>query len=378
VSVADHRAGYGITGAPLAIEDSIVTGVAGGEYGIQGFIAAYDADTGQLRWKFNTIPGPGEPGHHTWEGDSWKNGGAATWMTGSFDPELDSLYWGVGNPSPTYDGAMREGDNLYANSVVALDPKTGRRKWHFQFTPHDEHDWDAVQVPILIESQQGLGAPRKLMLWANKNGFYYVLDRESGKMLLARALVRQNWAEAIDPNGRPILNPNMSPSPRGTLTYPGEMGATNWWPPAYSPLAHLFYVLTLDSGSLFFRNEEPFRKGEMFNRGTSQPAPGEAHRFAIQAVVPETGQLKWEYRLSPRQPKRSHYMGGLLSTAGGLIFGSDGAWFLALDAHTGKELWRFNAGGDIAAAPITYMVDGRQYVAVAAGRAILTFSLDRE
>ncbi|MEE8161167.1 MAG: PQQ-binding-like beta-propeller repeat protein, partial [Acidobacteriota bacterium] len=251
VQIADPQSGYSSTAAPLAVKDKIVTGIAGGEFGIRGFVDAYDAETGKRVWRFHTIPRAGEAGSDTWEGDSWKTGGSPTWVTGSFDPELNLIYWGTGNPSPAWDGEVREGDNLYSNSIVALDADTGKLKWYFQFTPHDTHDWDACQIPVLVDAEFR-GRLRKLMLWPNRNAFYYVLDRETGEFLLAREFAKQTWAEKIDQNGRPIVKPNTDPSPEGTLVYPSSNGAANWWSPSYSPIAGLVYVTAYDGADIYY------------------------------------------------------------------------------------------------------------------------------
>ena len=245
VEVADYRAGYSITVAPLAVKDKVIVGIAGGEFGIRGFLDAYDAKTGKRVWRFYTVPGPGEPGNETWEGESWKTGGAPTWVTGSFDPELNLIYWGTGNPGPDYNGEVRKGDNLYSDCVIALDADTGKLKWYFQFTPHDVHDWDATQIPVLVDAEFR-GHQRKLMLWANRNAFFYLLDRETGEFLLAKAFARQTWAERIDEKGRPVRKPKTSPTSEGTLVHPAVEGGTNWYSPSYSP--HHRTVLSLGVG----------------------------------------------------------------------------------------------------------------------------------
>ena len=299
VEIADYTKGFSVTHAPLALNEMILVGVSGGEFGIRGFLDAYDAKTGKRMWRFYTVPGPGDPGHESWSGDSWKTGGGPTWMTGSYDADLGLVYWGVGNPSPVYQGDFRIGDNLYTDSVVALDAKSGRLKWYYQFTPHDEHDWDANQIPVLVDTEFR-GRPRKLMLWANKNGFYYVLDRVSGEFLMARAFARQTWAESIDESGRPVLAPNSRPSPRGTLVYPGSAGATNWWSPSFNPESHLFYLGVLERGQTFFKGEEPAEPvdGQFFLGSASQTPRGEPPpKFYIRALVPETGEMAWEFEL---------------------------------------------------------------------------------
>jgi alcohol dehydrogenase (cytochrome c) len=369
--VADPREGYSGTGAPLVVKDKVITGIAGGEFGIRGFIDAYDAATGARVWRFDTVPAPGAPGHDTWAGESWQNGGAPTWMTGSFDPALNLVYWGVGNPGPDWNGAHRGGDNLFSDSVVALDADRGTLQWHFQFTPHDEHDWDATQVPVLVDTVRD-GRTRRLMYVANRNGFFYVLDRQTGAFQFAREFARQTWAERIDERGRPILKPGVSPSPEGVFVAPSANGAANWWPPAYSPATGLFYVTAYDGGATFFSSEAEHVTGEMHLGGTigeEDPAPDAVS--AIRAIDPISGARVWEFLLKPKS------MSGLLATAGGLIFGgSIDGYVFALDASTGADLWHRSVGGAVIAAPITYAVNDAQYVAVAAGDTIVVFSVD--
>jgi len=368
VEVAKATDGYTITSAPLAAGGKILIGVAGGEFGIRGFLDAYDAATGNRDWRFFTVPGPGEAGHDTWTEDSWQRGGGPTWLTGSFDPELNLVYWGVGNPGPPYRGDSRAGDNLYTNSVVALDLETGQLRWHFQFTPHDEHDWDANQVPVLVDLAVS-GAARRVMLWANRNGFFYVLDRETGQFLIGLPFVKQTWAEKLDDNGRPVAFPESSPSQRGSIVWPG-LGGTNWQSPSYSPITGLFYVNVLERPSVFLKESVLHsRKGDLVLGGGQQPGVGQAF---VRALMPATGELAWEYRLG--SDRDSH--AGLLSTSSNLVFGGDGEGvFLALDALTGKELWRTNLGRPIRAAPIAFTNDGAQVIAVAAGASLFTFSV---
>jgi alcohol dehydrogenase (cytochrome c) len=371
VQSADPATGYSKTAAPLVIGDKVISGIAGGEYGIRGFLDAYDAKTGELAWRFYTIPGEGEPHNDTWEDDSWKTGGAPTWITGAYDPDLNLVYWGTGNPGPDWNGEAREGDNLYSDSVVALDADTGELKWHFQFTPHDVHDWDATQIPILIDIEFD-GRPRKLMLFPNRNGFFYVLDRVTGEFLRGTAFAKQTWAERIDENGRPIRIPGMLPNEEGVLVYPSVNGAANWWSNTYSPRTELLYVVTYDGADTFYIGEDEYVPGEMFVGGAPERyVPQETYASMIRALDPRTGDTRWEF---PLQPKTQS---GLLSTASDLVFGgSVDGYFYALDAVNGAELWRINVGGNVKAAPISYMVGGVQYVTVAAGNAILTFGLD--
>ena len=368
---ADAATGYSKTAAPLVIGDKVISGIAGGEYGIRGFLDAYDAKTGELAWRFYTIPGEGEPYNDTWEDDSWKTGGAPTWITGAYDPDLNLVYWGTGNPGPDWNGEAREGDNLYSDSVVALDADTGELKWHFQFTPHDVHDWDATQIPILIDIEFD-GRPRKLMLFPNRNGFFYVLDRVTGEFLRGTAFAKQTWAERIDENGRPIRIPGMLPNEEGVLVYPSVNGAANWWSNTYSPRTELLYVVTYDGADTFFIGEDEYVPGEMFVGGAPERyVPLETYASMIRALEPRTGETRWEF---PLQPKTQS---GLLSTASDLVFGgSVDGYFYALDAVNGAELWRINVGGNVKAAPISYMVGTVQYVTIAAGNSILTFGLD--
>ena len=373
VTVADSSKGYSITAAPLAIDNMIVTGVAGGEYGIRGFIDAYDGLTGKRLWRFDTVAKAGQPGSESWGDDSLPKGGAPTWLTGAFDPELRLIYWGVGNPSPNFYGDNRSGDNLYSNSVVALDADTGQLRWYFQFTPHDLHDWDSVQIPVLVDTVFK-GSKQKLLAWANRNGFYYLLDRTTGKFLFGTPFVKQTWTDGLDNNGRPRVRPESIPTVRGSEVYPGIAGATNWWPPTYDPALELLYVPTVDKGAIFYASaSEPLDEfGENLG-GTTMAIPNEDARVAVKAIEVTSGRIRWQHGGPPR---RTHMeMSGLMSTAGKLVFGGDGEVFFALDAESGAELWRFATGGTISAAPVSYEVAGRQYVAIAACRSILVFAL---
>jgi alcohol dehydrogenase (cytochrome c) len=355
--------------APLAIRGKVVIGVSGGEAGIRGFVDAYDSKSGQRAWRFWTIPGPGDAGHDTWSGDGWKTGGGSTWVTGSYDPELNLVYWGVGNPGPDWNGDSRPGDNLYTCSLVALDGNTGALRWHFQFTPHDSHDWDAAHVPILFDAEIR-GTRRKLIASANRNAFYYVLDRSSGEFVAGRAYTRQTWAKGLDDHGRPIVLPGTEPSEQGTLLWPNLNGGTVWFSPSYSPQTRLFYVAASEVGSVYYKREADYKPGTFFAGGGEAEAPGVEGTGAIRALEAATGQLRWEFAL------HSAPWAGLLSTAGGLVFGgANEGNFFALDAGTGKPLWEFQTGGPVAANPVSFTVDGRQYVAVAADRVLYVFGL---
>ncbi|MBI1789259.1 MAG: PQQ-dependent dehydrogenase, methanol/ethanol family [Acidobacteria bacterium] len=371
VQVADYRTGHSITVAPLIVKDMVISGISGGEYGIRGFLDAYDQKTGQRRWRFWTIPEPGQPGGGTWSGESWKTGGGPTWVTGAFDVEQNLIVWGTGNPSPDWNGDSRLGDNLYSDSAIALDADSGKLKWYFQFVPHDVHDWDAVQVPVLVDDLWQ-GRPRKLVYWAHRNAFYYVLDRETGQFLLGKPFATQTWAKGLEPNGRPIRLPNIDPSPEGTYVWPGVQGATNWYSPSYNPITKLFYLSVWENRSVYRKGEQEYSPGNRYIGSVPLiDLPDEPGHGAIRALNPRTGDKVWEYRLHTKP------WAGVLSTAGKLVFGgSDEGHFFALDAESGKEVWRLNTGGVIRANPVSFLSRGKQVVAVAAGNAIFTFALE--
>jgi len=368
--VADYRAGYSKTAAPLVVKDKIVTGIAGGEYGIRGFLDSYDAATGELEWRTHTIPGPDHPDNQTWAGESWRTGGSPTWITGAYDPDLNLVYWGTGNPGPDWNGDMRMGDNLYADSALALNGDTGEMDWYFQFTPHDMHDWDAIQVPILADLQMG-GGTRKVMMWANRNAFYYTLDRETGEFLVGVPFAKQTWAERLDAAGRPIRRPNTNPSVEGTVVSPAVGGGTNWFSPSFSPRTELFYVMAHDSEAEFFIRDDTYEEGSIFLGGGSQSTgPRDKSVSAVRAIDPKTGARRWEFQVQPRSTA------GILSTAGDLVFsGSVDGYFYALDAVSGRELWHIAVGRQVHAAPMSFAVDGTQYVTIAAGNVVYTFGL---
>jgi alcohol dehydrogenase (cytochrome c) len=371
---ADPKQRYSMTHAPIVVKDKVIAGVAGGEFGIRGFIAAWDVNTGKEVWRFYTVPGPGEPGNETWSGESWKHGAASIWATGSYDPETNLTFWGTGNPGPDWNGDARLGDNLYSCSVVALDADTGKLKWHYQFSPHNEFDWDSTQIPVLADIPIQ-GRPRKTMLWANRSGMFYVLDRTTGKFLLGKPFAKVNWATGFDEAGRPIRAPGIEPTKEGTLVYPGNQGATNWYSPSFSPQTGLFYIPTWEnSSSIYTKGEQPpeFHENQTFAGDRPKlGATGEDVYATIRAIDPRTGEKKWDYRLSAPNTEA-----GVLTTAGNVLFsgGRDGA-FYALDARDGKLLWDTNLGPSVAAGPMTYMVNGKQYVSIQAGSALFTFAL---
>jgi alcohol dehydrogenase (cytochrome c) len=370
VAVDDPKAGYSLTLAPLALKDIVVVGTAGGEFGAPGHIDAYDAGTGKLRWRFDTIPGPGEPGADSWSGDSARRGGAPPWMTGSYDPGLNLIYWGVGNPNPDFDGSSRQGDNLYSNSLVALDASSGKLRWHFQFTPHDVHDWDAGQVPVLATSADG----RALVLAANKNGFYYVLDRATGQFVAGVPFTPVNWTSGLDARGRPRIRPGNNITRSGTVVMPGAIGGTNWWPPSYDPDQSVFFVQTLIQSSVFFKGLDNEAAHDQRNMGGSSVT--QQGRVEIRALDAATGRVKWRHELVKSLPDYPYFVGGLLSTKGNILFGGAQEDLVMLDSRSGKLLWKFHTGPGVHAAPMTYLVKGRQRITVAVGHTLLTFGID--
>jgi alcohol dehydrogenase (cytochrome c) len=377
--VADHKLQYSLTVAPLVVKDKVIFGAAGGEYGIRGFLAAYDANTGKEIWRFNTVPGPGEPGYETWLGkdgkpnDSYLHGGAPIWATGSYDPQTNLTMWGTGNPGPDYNGDNRAGDNLYSSSVIALDADTGKLKWHYQFSPHDEFDWDSTQVPVLADINYN-GTPRKVMMWANRNGVFYVLDRTNGQFLSGKPFIKTNWVTGFDEKGRPMRAPGTVSTQEGVLIYPGNQGGTNWYSPSFSPVTGLFYIPAWENSSATYRRGEllEFREGAGFmGTGPGRGGTGDDVLSSIIAMDPNTNERKWTFRLSAPSTE-----GGVLTTASNVLFagGRDGQ-FLALDARDGKLLWETNLGPSVSAGPMTYAVNGRQYVSIQCGTALYTFTL---
>ena len=372
VVMADYRQHYGATGAPLVVGDLVISGVSGGDEGIRGFVAAFDALTGKEAWRFWTVPAPGEPGSETWKGKAIEYPCAATWLTGSYDAATNLVFWTTGNPCPDYNGSERVGDNLWSNSVVALDPKTGQKRWHYQFTPHDLHDWDAVQT-VVVADAEFRGTRRRLLLQANRNGFFYVLDRSNGQLLLAQPFVtKMNWATGIGADGRPQVIAGAEPSVRGTTACPSVVGATNWMSPAFNPDAGLYYVMALERCSIFRRSAVWFEKGESFYGGGTQNVPGEIGKKSLRAIDIQTGKIAWEHpQIGP-----SNTWGGVLSTAAGLVFfGEDSGAFAAVDARSGKLLWHFPANTTWRGSPMTYLAGGQQFVAIAGGGNILAFGL---
>ena len=393
-AVASTKEGYSITHAPLVVKDKVIVGVGGGEYGIRGFIAAYDVNTGKEAWRFYTIPAPDEPGGNTWERcppnskgfcdpEAWKHGGGSIWMTGSYDPQLNLTYWGVGNVGPDYNGAQRPGDNLYTDSVVALDADTGKLRWHYQFTPHDVYDYDSVQVPVLIDNWANTRI--NVVAWANRNGNFYILDRATGRFLLGKPFVKVNWMSEFDERGRPV----QTPQPEGQPTYPGNQGGTNWYSPSYSTRTGLFYVSAWeDYASIYSPALSQYKQGSNFvgggprNFGPVPGAPGlarapintwteSAGHGAVVALDPKTGDRKWTFAMTDVTDA------GILTTASDLLFtGGREGYFQALDARTGALLWKLNLGAAINSGPVSYRVGTKQYVSVVSGLSLSVFALD--
>jgi len=388
--LADFKKGYQYNIAPLVIREMVLLGPATNEAGANCWVAAYDIKTGNEIWRFNTAPISADaPEAKTWTGESWKHGGSPIWNAGSYDPETNLTFWGTGNPNPGWNGDTRTpADNLYSNSVIALDADTGKLKWYYQFTPGDEYDWDSTQVPVLVD-MVWQGKPRKLMLWANRNGFFYALDRLTGQFLTAKAFVYQTWNDGFDESGRPLKNPKFWPKPMGGIVVnPGTQGGTNWYPPSYSPRTGLFYIPTWENsgGRSAKYDAGEWKEGQRYT-GSTPPAGavttgGRASRppatyrkeeegyGAIRALDPKTGDKKWDFKMV------NYTESGVLSTAGDLVFGGgmDGM-FVALDAKTGELLWHVNLGGPNASGPISYAIEGKQYVVGTGAGTLFVFGL---
>ena len=370
--MADFKLNYGATSAPLVVGSLVISGTSGGDEGVRGFLAAFDQATGKETWRFWTVPRPGEPGAETWQGTDGEHGCATTWFTGTYDPALDTLYWPTGNPCPDYDGSKRVGDNLYSDSILALEPKTGRLKWHFQYTPHDVWDWDAQQPPVLVDAAWE-GQPRKLLLHANRNGFFYVLDRTNGKMLLAKPFVKNlSWASGIGADGRPVLIPGQEPKPEGYKACPAVEGATNWFSTSFNPATGLYYVQTLEKCTVFTLTPGEWQAGRSYFGGSTKNVPGEPGQKVLRAIDIATGRIAWELP----QAGEAESWGGVLGTSTGLVFfGEDSGALMAVDATTGAPLWHFQANVLWKASPMAYMFDGRQHIAVAAGPNIIALAI---
>jgi alcohol dehydrogenase (cytochrome c) len=370
--MADYRQHYGATGAPLVVNDLVISGVSGGDEGVRGFLAAFKASTGEEVWRYWTVPAPGDPEAKTWVGRAIEHGCAATWMTGTYDPSTTTLFWTTGNPCPDYNGDERKGDNLYSDSVLALDPATGKLKWFYQYTPHDLHDWDAQQTPMLVD-MRFRGRQRQLLMQANRNGFFYVLDRTNGEVLVAKPFVKKmTWASGIGADGRPQVLPGTEPTAEGVKVCPAVEGATNWFSTAFNPATGLFYVMALEKCSIYTKSPQWWQQGSSFYGGGTRRDRDETPKKFLRALDPQTGEMRWELP----QEGPANTWGGVLSTAGGIVFfGNDNGSFSAADAKTGRQLWSFDANQGWKASPMTYSVEGTQYVAVAGGPNVLVFAL---
>jgi alcohol dehydrogenase (cytochrome c) len=371
VELVDHAAGYSVTVAPLVVKDKVIVGVAGAEYGIRGFIDAYDAQTGKRAWRFYTVAGPGDPNAKSWpQGDAYLRGGGSIWVTGTYDPQQNLLFYGTGNPGPDYYSNAREGDNLYTTSLVAIDLDTGERRWHYQFTPHDVHDWDSTQVPVLGDLTIN-GQPRKVVMFANRNGFFYTIDRVTGKIIVAKPFVETTWAKEIDQDGRPVLLPGHLPDEDGNKTCPDLGGGTNFMSPSFDPTTRLFFVTARETCATFFGYEQKYKLGDQYTGGGTQRPRDQKNFGALRAIDPATATVKWEFRYT------STSASGVLTTASGLVFAADGDGnLMAFESRTGKNLWHYQLGFPMrSTSGTTYMVDGRQYLLVPAGSALTAFAL---
>ena len=374
IEMAPAKDGFAATGAPLVIKDKVIAGVAGGEFANRGFLDAYNPMTGERVWRFYTIPAPGEKGSETWQGDIWARGGGPTWLTGTYDPQLNLLYWGVGNPNPDWDGESRPGDNLYTGSLVALDPDTGTLKWHFQYTPHDTHDWDANEVPVLADLTVN-GRMRKVVMMANRNGFFYINDRATGEFIRARPFVQTTWSNEIGKDGRPVVNPGQEPTESGTVTCPGLYGGTNFMSPSFDTRRGLFFVTARETCMRYVRRPPAANPtlGTLTLGGNaalvSDPIKSSG---ALRALDAATGERKWEI------PYADAGWAGVTATAGGVVFSADHeGTFLVADSTTGKKLYEYQTGAAIFAPPTTYLLDGRQYVVMPSGSVLTAFALPK-
>jgi acido-empty-quinoprotein group A len=366
VELADPKLEYFSTMAPLVVHDHVIVGVSGDVTDVPGFLESIDPETGKIQWRWNTEPDPGQPGSETWpkDSDAILHGGGMTWMTGTYDAELNLLFWGTGNPNPVLAGEGRTGDNLYTCSIVALNPDTGKLAWYFQPSPHDVHDWDAVETPVLFDAEFK-GQRRKLLGQASRNGFFFVLDRTNGEHLVTAPFIDQTWASGVDSRGRPIAKPEAAPSPDGALVEPGSDGSTNWMAPSFDPQTGLFYVNCRRIFSVFYNTVTGKAEG-WGGRDRNLWA-----NTTLRALDYRTGRVVWNHELGDGES-----LAGILTTAGHLLFSADNAGnLLALDPTTGKTLWHLNAGGRMQASPMTYELDGRQYLILAVQNTLYAFAL---
>ncbi len=366
VELADPKLEYFATMAPLVVRDHLIVGVSGDATDIPGFLESVNPETGKIEWKWNTEPTPGEPGSETWpQGtDAITHGGGMTWMTGTYDPELNQLYWGIGNPNPVLNGKIRPGDNLYTCSIVSLNPDTGKLNWHFQPSPHDTHDWDAVQTPVVFDDEYK-GVHRKLLAQASRNGYFFVLDRTTGEHILTAPFIATDWAKGIDSRGEPVPKPEKEPTPDGTLVSPGSDGATNWLAPSFDPQTGMLYVSARRLWSIFYMTAEGKPEG-WAGRDRNLWA-----NSVLEGIDYRTGKVQWKHELGDGEGAT-----GILTTAGKLLFTGDNSDnLLALDPATGKTLWHVNLGARLQTGPTTFALDGRQYLLTPAGSTLYAWVL---
>lgn len=366
-TVGDYQEGQFLASPPLVVKDKAIIGISTAEFPTRGFIDAYQVDTGKRLWRFYTVPGPNEPGHETWSGDSWKAGCGPAWLPGTFDPELNLAYFGTGNPCAMYSGQGREGDNLYTNSILALDPDNGVLKWHFQSVPHDVLDYDATSELVLVDLNVD-GRPTKALIQAEKNGYFYALDRQSGRFIYGKPFVeRANWTKGLDPEGRPV--PDILPTEAGAVVCPSSFGAKSWNHMAYSPLTGYAYIPGLDVCAQIKTAKVEPKKATLYLGGDGKSV-GEGARGFLAAVDAKTGDVKWRY--TTKYP----IFASVLATAGGLLFTGDlEGNALALDASDGRVLWKFQTGSGHRGSPITYALNGKQYIAIPSGWGGVTHAL---
>jgi alcohol dehydrogenase (cytochrome c) len=366
VAMADYKIGHSATVSPLIVKDKIIVGISGGDYPTRGFLDAYEPATGKRIWRFYTVPAPGEPGSETWPDspEQLARGGGGTWVTGSYDPDLNTIYWGTGNPNPDYYGVDRKGSNLYTCSLIAVDPDTGRLKWYFQFTPHDLHDWDSNHVPVLADLMIA-GQRRKVVMVANRNGFFYVLDRTNGHLILGKPFTDTSWARELGSDGHPIV---LNEGDKGCI--PDNWGGTNFMPPSFDPSLGLFYVTARETCATFVPEKQTIAPGRFSMGGTVRRDLDKAYG-ALRAIDAATGERRWEFKFTTPS------FAGVLSTASGLVIGGDNEGnVMAFDGRTGKNVWHYQTGYPIwGGAPMTYLLDGRQYLVVGSGSTITAFAL---
>jgi alcohol dehydrogenase (cytochrome c) len=369
--ICDLEQFYYASTAPLVVNDHVIVGVSGDDLDIPGYVEAHDPETGARQWRWNVHPEPGTPEAQSWPNtEAMLHGGGMTWGSATFDPELNLLYLGTGNPQPVINGHGRKGDNLFTESIVALNPDTGKLVWYFQASPHDTHDWDATQTPVLIDLPLD-GQPRKLLAQASRNGWFFVLDRVTGKNVRSTEYVKTNWAKGLDAKGQPIPNPAKEPQTDGALVSPNQGGGQNWPPPSFSPRTGLFYANATRAFSVYYLYRDEDDEKPQGWGGNDRDGWSEA---MLQAIDVRTGAIAWSHKWTGSNAVRS----GVLSTAGNVVFAGDSqANFVAFDAANGTPLWHTRLHANVTNGPITYQLDDRQYVVVGAGDSVYAFAMRR-